>query len=148
MDILRDYKAIQHFIKGIFSKSEKEYELTFVQDPDDRWYIDMPWTGSRDNLEMVCGADDMLTHLARGDKKVKIHVIVDSLDNPRGFIRLDRYKYSLAGGAHYNIIGSDCRKKTLWICPVTLCVLGRYPEKNLLPSNRVKSIYLFVILDV
>lgn len=69
MEILKDHKAIQHFIKGFFSKSEKEYELTFVQDPDDRWYIDMPWAGSRDNLDMVCGADDMLTYLACGDKK-------------------------------------------------------------------------------
>lgn len=127
-DFINNFRAIHHFISGIFANDRGEYTLTFVQDPDDRWYIDMPWDGNRANLEIVAGSDDMLTHLARGDKKVKIQVIVDSPDNPRGFIRLDRYKHSLTGGAHYNITGSDCRMKTLWICPVTLCVLGRYPE--------------------
>ena len=53
MNILQDFKTIHSFISGIFSKSEKEYELTFVQDPDGRWYIDIPWDGERWNLEMV-----------------------------------------------------------------------------------------------
>ncbi len=42
MDFINNFRTIHSFIKGIFGKSEKEYELTFVQDPDTRWYIDMP----------------------------------------------------------------------------------------------------------
>ena len=55
-DFINNFKAVNHFIKGIFANSKGEYTLTFVQDPDDRWYIDMPWSGNRANLEMVAGA--------------------------------------------------------------------------------------------
>ena len=46
-DFINNFKAIHHFIKGIFANSKGEYTLTFVQDPDSRWYIDMPWDGNR-----------------------------------------------------------------------------------------------------
>lgn len=51
-DFINNFKAIQHFIKGIFSNSQGEYSLTFVQDPEDHWYIDMPCDDNRANLEM------------------------------------------------------------------------------------------------
>lgn len=128
MNILQDYRAIHSFISGIFGKSEKEYELTFVQDPDGRWYIDMPWDGSRGNLEMVNGSDRLLSYIANGDNKVTIQVILDNLDDYNDYIVLDRFEMSLAGGASYNVSNSEF-KDPIWICPVTLCVLGRYPKK-------------------
>lgn len=131
MNILQDFRTIHSFISGIFGKSEKEYELTFVQDPDGRWYIDMPWDGSRSNLEMVCGSDRLLSHIANGDNKVTLQVVLDSLDgynDQNDYIILNRFEKSLAGGASYNVSNSEF-KDPIWICPVTLCVLGRYPEK-------------------
>lgn len=82
MDILNNFKTIHSFISGIFSKSEREYELTFVQDPDGRWYIDIPWDGNRSNLEMVAGSDRLLSHIAKGDNKVTLQVILDYIDDP------------------------------------------------------------------
>ncbi len=75
-NFLQNFRAIHHFIRGIFGNSNGEYTLTFVQDPDDRWYIDMPWDGNRENLEMVAGSDDLLTHFDKEQKhRVTLHVI-------------------------------------------------------------------------
>ena len=128
MDILNNFKTIHSFISGIFSKSEREYELTFVQDPDGRWYIDIPWDGNRSNLEMVAGSDKLLSHIAKGDNKVTLQVILDYIDNDDYYIILDRFRQSLAGGASYTVSNAEF-KEPIWICPVTLCVLGRYPKK-------------------
>ena len=128
MDILNNFKTIHSFISGIFSKSEREYELTFVQDPDGRWYIDIPWDGNRSNLEMVAGSDKLLSHIAKGDNKVTLQVILDYIDDYNGYIILDRFEHSLAGGASYTVSNAEF-KEPIWICPVTLCVLGRYPKK-------------------
>ena len=127
MDILNNFKTIHSFISGIFSKSEREYELTFVQDPDGRWYIDIPWDGNRSNLEMVAGSDRLLSHIAKGDNKVTLQVILDYIDDDNGYIILDRFRKSLAGGASYTVSNTGF-KEPIWICPVTLCVLGRYPK--------------------
>ena len=127
MDILNNFKTIHSFISGIFSKSEREYELTFVQDPDGRWYIDIPWDGNRSNLEMVAGSDKLLSHIAKGDNKVTLQVILDHLYDYNDYIILDRFEHSLAGGASYTVSNSEF-KEPIWICPVTLCVLGRYPK--------------------
>lgn len=128
MDILNNFKTIHSFISGIFSKSEREYELTFVQDPDGRWYIDIPWDGNRSNLEMVAGSDKLLSHIAKGDNKVTLQVILDYLNDYNDYIILDRFEHSLAGGASYTVSNAEF-KEPIWICPVTLCVLGRYPKK-------------------
>ena len=128
MDILNNFKTIHSFRSGIFSKSEREYELTFVQDPDGRWYIDIPWDGNRSNLEMVAGSDKLLSHVAKGDNKVTLQVILDYIDDYNGYIILDRFEKSLAGGASYTVSNAEF-KEPIWICPVTLCVLGRYPKK-------------------
>lgn len=128
MDILNNFKTIHSFISGIFSKSEREYELTFVQDPDGRWYIDIPWDGNRSNLEMVAGSDKLLSHIAKGDNKVTLQVLLDHLNDYNDYIILDRFEHSLAGGASYTVSNAEF-KEPIWICPVTLCVLGRYPKK-------------------
>ena len=130
-DFINDFRAMHHFIKGIFSNGQGEYTLTFVQDPDDRWYIDMPWDGNRANLEMVAGADDLLTYLDKeGNQKVTIHVVPSETPiEVEGHTELRQIDKSLFGGSHYDATGfSGFRMKKIWICPVTLCVLGCYPK--------------------
>lgn len=124
----KDFKTIHSFLRGILSKSKNEYELTFVQDPDGRWYIDIPWSGSRSNLEMVAGSADLLSYLAKDDDKVTLRVLLGNVDDVSEYIIADRYMKSLTGGAFYHISNSDFRDD-IWICPVTLCVLGHYPKK-------------------
>lgn len=130
-DFIKNFKTIHHFIKGIFSNSKGEYTLTFVQDPDERWYIDMPWSGNRANLEMVAGADDLLSYLDTEKlHKVTIHVIPSekplTVENHTELRQIDK---SLTGGSHYDATDFEgFSKEKIWICPVTLCVLGGYPK--------------------
>lgn len=130
-DFINNFNAIHHFIKGILSNSKGEYTLTFVQDPDDRWYIDMPWSGNRANLEMVAGADDLLTYFDTEKKhKVVLHVVPSekqlTVENHTELRQIDK---STFGGSHYDTTDFEgFRMKKIWICPVTLCVLGCYPK--------------------
>ena len=130
-DFINNFRAIHHFISGIFANSRGEYTLTFVQDPDGRWYIDMPWDGNRGNLEMVAGSDDLLSYLdTEGKHSVTIHVIPseERLDAP-DHTELRQLDKSLTGGSHYDSTSFEgANISRIWICPVTLCVLGRYPK--------------------
>lgn len=130
-DFINNFNAIHHFIKGILSNSKGEYTLTFVQDSDDRWYIDMPWSGNIANLEMVAGADDLLTYFDTEKKhKVVLHVVPSekqlTVENHTELRQIDK---STFGGSHYDATDFEgFRMKKIWICPVTLCVLGCYPK--------------------
>ena len=130
-DFINNFSTIHHFIQGIFSNAKGEYTLTFVQDPDDRWYIDMPWDGNRENLEMVAGADDLLTYLDEDcNHEVTIHVIPSEtpleIEDHTELRQLDK---SIFGGSHYDATDfPGFRMSKIWICPVTLCVLGCYPK--------------------
>lgn len=130
-NFINNFRTIHHFIKGIFSNDKGEYTLTFVQDPDERWYIDMPWDGNRANLEMVAGADDLLTYLdTEGKHQVTIHVVPskEPSEVPE-HTELRRLDSSTFGGAHYDSTDfPGFRMSRIWICPVTLCVLGCYPK--------------------
>ena len=130
-DFINNFKAVHHFIKGIFANSKGEYTLTFVQDPDSRWYIDMPWDGNRANLEMVAGADDLLSFLdTEKHHRVSIHVVpsVEPL-TVEGHTELRQIDKSTFGGSHYDSTDfAGFRMKKIWIWTVTLCVLGCYPK--------------------
>lgn len=130
-DFINNFKAIHHFIHGLFANSKGEYTLTFVQDPDGRWYIYMPWDGNRANLEMVAGADSLLSYLDTNcEHSVTIKVVQS--EKPKhldGYTELRQLDKSLMGGSHYDSSSFDNPNiPKIWICPVTLCVLGCYPK--------------------
>ncbi len=77
---------------------------------------------------MVAGADRLLSHVAQGDNRVTLHVVTDELADASDYIVLDQLDQSLTGGSHYTVSNTDF-EGPIWICPVTLCVLGRYPKK-------------------
>jgi hypothetical protein len=128
-EFLNGMKVSHHFLKGLLS-NKGVYNLSFEQDPDGRWYIDMPWDGSRANLEMVCGADDLLSFLdTEGRHRVDIEVVPSKelIDKP-GYFVCDQLSKSLMGGSWYMVKDLEGFARKIWICPVTLAVLGRYPR--------------------
>lgn len=130
-DFINNFRAIHHFVKGILSNGRGEYKLTFVQDPDGRWYIDMPWDGNRANLEMVAGADDLLSFLdTEGKHSVTLHVVPSETPlEVADHTELRQIDKSLLGGSHYDATDFvGFHQGRIWICPVTLCVLGCYPK--------------------
>ena len=121
-------KTVIKFAKGIFRlNKKKEYILKFNKEEDNCWYIDIPWDGNHGDLQMVAGADKLLDFL--NPKHVKISCITTKEDtNISGYFKLRRFDCGLTSGAFYKVEGLDGFSREIWICPVTLCVLGEYPE--------------------
>lgn len=94
---------------------------------DNRWYINLPeWEGSKAELEMVMGADTMLSYMSEDQDNIMIHFdtkpykgsdvlqLKDIL--PEGaFYTLERYR-----GIELNL--------DMWLCDVTKFVFGDFPE--------------------
>ena len=148
MKIIDKIITILILIKNVLIRRRK-YRLHFVAERDNvvkRWYYDFPnWGFSHSNLEMVSGADGLCEKYAEGRDNVTIDIIVSKrpLDSDayRDYDEYRRYEYSeFTLGASYinkvqkpykNSDGSTSIKDvitTMWICPVTLFVLGRYPR--------------------
>lgn len=122
-----------NYLKGVVKAKEhagSEYTISFTREDNGRWYVDLPnWKGSHDSLEMVAGADDMLELIGNGAPHVTLRVIKkDAEDNK---IKADmicvRTDCSMAGGATYRVFNNEGIDE-MWLCPVTLFVLGEYPK--------------------
>jgi hypothetical protein len=130
--------------------SSKSQIKSFYQDPDGRWYIDLPeyiesGLGTKGNLEMVSGADTMLSNLANGEKRITLQFSPDPFheyDLELGRVKKPKdgqWWYNTATtaiadtlglndymGAWYKVKEND---HELWLCPVTMYVFGgKYPK--------------------
>ncbi len=120
------------FAKGILGFRKKQYRLSFVHDTkDNMWYIDMPWPGDRHNLAMVSGSNKLLDFLC--EEEDDNYVTVDVLPRNKqekhvGYFVCEQTEASLFGGSFYEVKGLEGFAREIWICPVTLCVLGHYPK--------------------
>ena len=134
---LKDLKNAASLIqKSVFGK-KSEYQLTFIHEDDDCWYIDFPnWPFDHHNLMMVAGADDLCDFLSDDNRKTRVSVIPASKkEKHEGYAELQRTDHSLTGGAHYEVKGIEGFNRKIWLCPVTLFVLGRYPAYIYLKKN-------------
>lgn len=109
------------------NKMQKIYSLDFHREASGRWYIVLPaWPFSHDNLQMVAGADDLLSEIA-GETNNNVHITVRLLEggpNPQIVLTKTGGQY----GANYKVAGA--KTEDLWLCPVTLFVFkGKYPDK-------------------
>ena len=111
--------------------------LRFYKERDNRWYIDLPeWTGSKAELEMVAGADNMLEYVAEGEWQVWLILSVDEFENADKleFIRLAT---EIENGAFYKLdkyrgveVGVE-----MWLCDVTKFVFGDFPKTIFLSTT-------------
>ena len=133
-DIIKNPSIIGKYINGVIHakrKKEQVYQLAFVKEDDGGWYIDLPqWTGPHANLAMVAGSDDLLDHLLKTDNRVEIEVVKSDkpLDGMEDYFCCKQIDMTLMGGATYTVHGVQGFERTIWICPVTLFVLGEYPK--------------------
>ena len=110
-----------------------------------RWYYDFKWWGfNKSNLEMVAGADYLCEMYSKGQDNLTIDVIaskkinINAIDDRYDFYeRIDKdnesnYFQRIIAGKTYQGVKLNKENKlvinTMWICPVTLFVLGRYPN--------------------
>ena len=122
------------YAKGVCGFRRKVYDLQFVFVPEDNlWYIDIPWPGDRYNLAMVAGSNHLLKFLDKEDDN-RVRVLVRpskkklEVNEVDGCFEIEKQFSRLLGGATYKVIGLEGFTREIWICPVTLCVLGHYPQ--------------------
>jgi hypothetical protein len=131
-------KYLKYFwllLKAIILR-KSQLEVSFTKESNERWYVDFPnWPLYHSMLEMVAGADDLLNLLNSGSNHISLTV---HTTKPRKYdIELKKVKSSLTKGAFYIVETpfkgwerpNSIRRKQLWLCPVTLTVLGQYPKQ-------------------
>jgi hypothetical protein len=125
----------------------KHYKLHFIAENDPpikRWYYDFKhWGFDHANLEMVSGADTLCNLYANGKDEVTVNIIASKKKlnlNPQLYDEFKAQDIIIDGMTHQgDFINSQLDKflygrtyqkdyTQMWICPVTLFVLGRYPK--------------------
>lgn len=125
-DLLKGAKTMS---RSVFGKRD-EYQIKFNHEDDGLWYVDFPnWPFDHHNLLMVNGADEMCAFLS--DDDITTEVLVRP-SNKRlqleGYAELVQKEHSLTGGSTYEVHNLEGFNRNIWLCPVTLFVLGRYPK--------------------
>lgn len=119
----------QVMASSVFGR-RSEYNLQFNHEEDGCWYVDFPgWPFDHHNLMMVAGADDLCDFLSDDDRFAYVDVVPSNrrMDMP-GYACLVQGEHSLTGGSTYTVTDLPGFDRDIWLCPVTLFVLGRYPK--------------------
>jgi hypothetical protein len=78
---------------------------------------------------MVADASRLIQYMSDGKDYVTFDVVPSKKElEEDGLIRLSLYESSIAGGGYYSTQVDDVKLNRVWLCPVTLFVLGRYPQ--------------------
>jgi hypothetical protein len=124
-----------------FSESSDIRIHTFIKE-DNRWFIDLPeyieQGGSKAELEMVAGADEMLSILA-GKKKMVTLTMDTAPFEGADVLELVELCDAPMGGGYYVLKtyqGKTINRK-MWLCDVTLFVFGDMPEKIFIRKEKV-----------
>ncbi|MBO4813630.1 MAG: hypothetical protein J5523_01580 [Muribaculaceae bacterium] len=119
----------QVMANSVFGR-RNEYHLQFNHEEDGKWYVNFPgWPFDHHNLMMVAGADELCDFLSDDDAFAYVDVVPSKrkIDKP-GYACLVRGEHSLVGGSTYTATGLPGFERDIWLCPVTLFVLGQYPK--------------------
>ena len=125
-DLLKGAKAMS---RSVFGKRD-EYQIKFNHEDDGLWYVDFPnWPFDHHNLLMVSGADRLCAFLSDDDITTEVLVRPSSKRlQLEGYAELVQKEHSLTGGSTYEVRNLEGFSRDIWLCPVTLFVLGRYPK--------------------
>ena len=115
--------------RSVFGQKD-EYTIKFNHEDDGLWYVDFPnWPFDHHNLLMVAGADKLCAFLSDDDVTSEILVRPSSKRlQLEGYAELIQKDHSLTGGSTYEVRNLEGFNRDIWLCPVTLFVLGRYPK--------------------
>ena len=131
--MLKKITSIFKLLRNVIIRRE-HYSLTFVKE-NGNWFYDFKnWGFSHDNLMMVAGADELCELYSGGNDRFTINIVasripLDKLKEThtefKGEEWPDDYSFSdrILYGRNY-----ESSERDMWICPVTLFVLGRYPN--------------------
>lgn len=142
-------KALIVLIKAFYHSRTNNgfYEVSFTK-MGRKWYCDVPGFPKElfEHTLMVGGASKFLDYYSRDENKIKATIRVADEMEDKWFCgsRLYKTESTLTGGAFYKDPSGNFNEE-IWLCPVTLFLLGRYPERILLYriNNSVLSCPIF-----
>ena len=131
-------RAISTLVKAIYHRSINSgiYNVSFIK-VGRKWYCEVPGFPKElfEHTLMVGGASKFLDYHAKEARRIAFKVQITN--EGTGNDRLVKNSSTLTGGAFYNDL-SNCVYEEIWLCPVTLFLLGRYP-KNILILDIVED---------
>ena len=121
-------RAISVLAKAVYHRltCNGYYEVAFIK-IGRKWYCEVPNFPKElfEHTLMVGGAAKLLDYLARGRKRIAMKVKTTNEEN--GNMGLVKNSSTLTGGAFYRDPSGNFNEE-IWLCPVTLFVLGKYPR--------------------
>ena len=135
---LEIYKTMMDYLKlfWIFIKAQfcriflRRLNVSFKKVYGD-WYCDIKGWPEKFFLNslMVADASRLIQFMSDGKDYVTFDVVPSKKELQKdGLIKLSLYQSSLTGGGYYSTQVGDVKLTRVWLCPVTLFVLGRYPQ--------------------
>ncbi len=100
-----------------------------------KWYCDVPcWHDSFfENTLMVGGAAKFIERFSCGKDRIAIiFQVTNDMENPyHSGCQFHKISSTITGGAFYKDPHGEFEEE-IWLCPVTLFVLGKYPKRILI----------------
>lgn len=125
-------KALVVLVKAIYrSKTGNGFHEVFFTKIGRKWYCMVPGFPQElfEHTLMVGGASKFLDYYSRDESTIKAVIRVADETTAKWFCgsRLKKVQSSLTGGAFYKDPSGNFNEE-IWLCPVTLFLLGQYPE--------------------
>ena len=154
IQLIKKIYTILILIKNLLIRKQK-YTLHFIAEVDypiKLWYYDFKYWGfDKHNLLMVSGADSLCEYYAKGQNDATVEIIAANKPITIKYNKEEKNNYDLfvaeqlpkntkfidkiLYGRNYTNkkeilenLKIKTQIQTMWICPVTLFVLGRYPK--------------------
>ena len=122
-------KAVYHRLVG-----NGYYDVSFIK-IGRKWYCEVPNFPKElfEHTLMVGGASKFLDYYSRDENRIVATIKVANEMDDKHFCGSRLYKNSstLTGGAFYKDPSGNFNEE-IWLCPVTLFLLGKYPERILI----------------
>ncbi len=124
-------KLFRIFIKAQFCRIFfRKLHVSFIK-VDGSWYCDIKgWPERFFTNALMVGDASRLIQMNSGGKEYVTFEVIPSRKKRSGnnLIELTQTSSSTTGGGYYKTDFGNAYLSNIWLCPVTLFVLGRYPE--------------------
>jgi hypothetical protein len=114
----------------------------FERETSGRWYIVLPeWTGMKEDLEMVSGADEMLDMIAKDDSSVELTLSVEPFNGADVLVFEKFGPPQYEGGAYYQLdkYQGTSLDMIIWLCDVTKFVFDEFPDNIYFKKYEVEN---------
>lgn len=100
-------------------------KLRFIK-LSNKWFVDIPWEGDVNDLQMVSGSDSLLDILSEGEFYVMLEILTND-ENDNSFLKLSKSNED-EFGCFYSCYSYEF-KGDIWLCNVTKHLFNEFPNE-------------------